>query len=129
MEKALQMHIRVLHGFREPLQAKIGRITICPCCGAIFQERFRLIEHLTGDQRRALACKTFVSRLPDLDADLQRELRDKFKAARREARADGRTHPLATVPPRTHKTNCAEELHSGKCILSVFPSALEFLTS
>ena len=94
--KALESHQRAQHGTRLDIQDYLPSSS-CPACGKDFQERLRLISHLSD--RRRPKCREWIkahcSRLP---AEKAVELRNADCVLRRKAQQNGHSHHLAVLP-------------------------------
>ena len=93
-ERALAEHCRAKHGHRLAVKQHIEGSGVCPACGTNFRTRLRCIAHLS-DKRRPTCTAWVLANVPALPRDVLAKLDEHDRAAKREAWAQGRTHPLA----------------------------------
>ena len=112
--KALKAHQRKKHGDTCVVDKYIGDVSVCPVCGSDFNSRVRLTTHLSDSRVRSKTRMTschavFLASNPSLISQnvLERcRLRD--RCIRAEARKQGRTHEIASVPCKRARTSIAD---------------------
>ena len=93
--KALHQHCRKMHGYRDPTAKYINGSGVCPACKTNFKTRLRVLAHVSDVRRPKCRDVILSGAFPEMScADLSKlALAD--REARKQARRDGHTHPLA----------------------------------
>jgi hypothetical protein len=96
-QKALDMHSRIKHGTRSPVNVRISG-SVCPACCKDFHARERCLNH-RSDARRHL-CRTWViANVAPLTPDVVKNLNLKDRSIGRQAHKQGHTSVLSLRPP------------------------------
>merc|ERR1712228_672101 len=94
-DKMLLQYCRTVHKETVPIKNYIDDSGVCPECHTNFQERFRVVRHLT-DKRRPKCRLAVLQRCPELPAADVQMWEDRDRERKRRARQQGSTHILAT---------------------------------
>ena len=97
--KGLLQHMRTKHALRVPARRFVDSSAACMFCGTQFRQRLRCIAHMS-DSRRPCFHRMMATEPPLSDA-VACSLDEFDRAARRHARRDGHTHPIAVGPAIT----------------------------
>ena len=95
--KALARHCRILHKVVSPILQYIDDSGICPACNVNLHIRTKVITHACETRRRGKGCDIrcldviLNGSVPQIPAELFKQLDERDKARRREARNSGRT--------------------------------------
>jgi hypothetical protein len=100
-EKALKMHMRVVHKIRNIIRLYVDEAGVCPICKTDFKTRLRCIAHLSDVRRPRCREQLLSGSHPLLTSSRLQELDEKDRMSRRSARREGHTHPLAVEAART----------------------------
>ena len=99
--KAIEQHMRMKHGFKKPVKQFVDSSGICPICKTNFQQRLRVIAHLSDRRRPRCRERVLKGETPavpeDVLADLERQDRELLRCAWRE----GSSHAIAVGSART----------------------------
>ena len=96
-QKALDMHSRIKHGTRSPVNARISG-SVCPACCKDFHARVRCLNHLS-DARRPRCRAWDIANMAPLTPDVVKKLNLKDRGIRRQAHKQGHTTVLSLRPP------------------------------
>ena len=95
-QRALGSHMRAKHGTRSPF-LKFLISSTCQCCGTVFQQRHRHLQHLT-DARNSICREWVAAHGSQFDAAGIAGLVSELRSARSEAWKAGLTGPVAITP-------------------------------
>ena len=98
-QKSLLLHRKRAHAFIEPVILRIGPSGVCAGCHGTFHTRLRVIRHVM--ERRNEACRKVIIGMPPLARNEFDTLVQADRTARKAARQNGHSHPLAQKQART----------------------------
>ena len=102
--KALKAHQRKKHGDACAVHRYVGNVTVCPVCFSDFHSRVRLITHSSDSRVRSKSRMTSChavflgSKPPIIPEDVLERCRITDRSVRAEARKQGHTHEIASIP-------------------------------
>ena len=107
-QKALDQHCRIKHNVRSSVAPRLPNISVCPVCFTQFDNRSRLLTHLSETRVRSrtgnTSCKAEFLKLPRFQCNVEGVEASKIQAEQNKhissARKLGHSHVLANVPAR-----------------------------
>jgi hypothetical protein len=98
--KALLCHCRTIHGYRDPVRLYVQADGVCPVCKSRFHSRLRAIAHVNDRRNKSCKPQLLSGGFVQIPPKLADELDDFDRIARKEARHQGHSHPIAVQSAR-----------------------------
>ena len=95
-QKALLLHRRIRHKYRDLIVTYVDGSGVCPVCGTSFHSRLRCMAHLTDSRRTKCRDVILAGSFPSVSSVQLAKLEESDRVARRLAFKNGHSHALAS---------------------------------